>query len=157
MDNNGMLHNLQNDNSIFPSRVKSLLPFGSLDSILFGVQIWLISYNGNATPFWDQWDAEANGVYRAYLNHTLTFRQMLNPHNEHRILTTRLLALLLLKVSFCVMNLSVLVGGSVLYYRYFFIYLYCVIEKFFSKGILEKIGNVLSASGKVISKDAHWT
>src|SRR6476646_8168159 len=99
MDNNGMLHNLQNNNSIFSSHVKSLLLFGSFSSILFGVQIWLISYNGNATPFWDQWDAEANGVYRAYLNHTLTFRQVLNPHNEHRIFTTRLLALLLIKVN----------------------------------------------------------
>ena len=147
---------LHNNHSIFLSRVKSLLPFGSFASIHFGVKIWLISYNGNMTPFWDQW-AEANGVYRAYLNHTLTSRQMLNPHNEHRIFTTRLLALLLLKVSFCVMNLSVLVGGLALYYRYFFIYLYCVIEKFLSKGDFRKIGNVFSASGKVISKDAHWT
>ena len=114
MDNKGIVENvikkyfqtfstskivMQNNNSIFPSRLKSLLLFGSFASILFGVQIWLISYNGNATPFWDQWDAEANGVYRSYLNHTLTIRQMFAPHNEHRIFTTRLLALGLLKVN----------------------------------------------------------
>src|SRR6476659_2217455 len=96
MSNN---RNLQNHNSFFPQWLKSLLFFGSFASILFGVKIWLISYDGNATPFWDQWDAEANGVYRSYLNHTLTFRQMLAPHNEHRIFTTRLLALGLLKAN----------------------------------------------------------
>jgi len=92
-------HNLQNNGSFFPPWIKSLLLFGSFASILFGVQLWLISTNGNATPFWDQWDAEANGLYRPYLNHTLTFRQLLQPHNEHRIFTTRLLALVLLKVN----------------------------------------------------------
>jgi len=96
MSNN---RNLQTHNSFFPLWIKLLLLFGSFASILFGVQLWLISSNGNATPFWDQWDAEANGLYRPYLNHTLTFRQLLQPHNEHRIFTTRLLALVLLKVN----------------------------------------------------------
>ncbi len=88
-----------NNDSIFPFQIKSLLLFGSFAFILFGVKAWIISYNGNATPFWDQWDAEANNLYRPYVNHTLTWHQMFDAHNEHRIFTTRLLALLLLRIN----------------------------------------------------------
>jgi len=90
--------NLQINTSAFPRRMKSLLQFGSFAFILFGLKMWLISYNGNATPFWDQWDAEANNLYRPFLSHTLTWHQMFDTHNEHRIFTARLLALLLLKI-----------------------------------------------------------
>ena len=44
-------------------------------------------------PFWDQWDAEASNVFLPFSECGLSWRAMLNPHNEHRIFFTRLLAL----------------------------------------------------------------
>jgi len=67
--------------------------------LLFGVKLWLIHTYGNATPFWDQWDAEAANLYKPYFDGTLTFSSWFAPHNEHRIFTTRLLALGLLLIN----------------------------------------------------------
>jgi hypothetical protein len=47
-------------------------------------------------PFWDQWDAEARGIYVPYSACGLSWRQMFALHNEHRVFFTRLLALDLL-------------------------------------------------------------
>ena len=92
-------YHLSDNGSILPFWIRPILLFGSFAFILFGVKLWLISYDGNATPFWDQWDAEANNLYRPYLNHSLTWHQMFDAHNEHRIFTTRLLALILLQIN----------------------------------------------------------
>ncbi|WP_233234466.1 hypothetical protein [Bordetella sp. LUAb4] len=54
---------------------------------------WLIGRYGNPVPFWDQWDAEAVRLYQPFVSGRLTWAEMLAPHNEHRIFTTRLLAL----------------------------------------------------------------
>jgi len=63
---------------------------------VIGAKIWMIAQNGSPTPFWDQWDAEGAFLYPQYLNGTLTFSDLITPHNEHRILVTRLWSLLLL-------------------------------------------------------------
>src|SRR4030095_6292105 len=91
--------NLQDGNSFFLWKVRPFLLYTSFSLILFGIKLWVINYNGNATPFWDQWDAEATSLYNPYLNHTLTWHQMVDTHNEHRIFTTRVLALILLKLN----------------------------------------------------------
>ncbi|OBI15432.1 hypothetical protein A5712_28320 [Mycobacterium sp. E2327] len=41
----------------------------------------------------DQWDGEAAGLYSPYLRGSLSFADLLAPHNEHRILVFRVLAL----------------------------------------------------------------
>jgi hypothetical protein len=61
--------------------------------VVLGAKIWLIAVYGSATPFWDQWDAEAAALYPRYLAGTLHFPDLLASHNEHRILLTRLVAL----------------------------------------------------------------
>ncbi|MCP5196814.1 MAG: hypothetical protein H6974_08530 [Gammaproteobacteria bacterium] len=66
---------------------------------LFGIKLWLIGAYGNATPFWDQWDAEAALLYKPFLEGTLSWTDLLVPHNEHRIFTTRVLALGLLVIN----------------------------------------------------------
>ena len=68
-------------------------------SFLFGIKLWLIGKFGNETPLWDQWDAEAAGLYKPFVDGTLRFADLLTPHNEHHILTTSLLALLELIVN----------------------------------------------------------
>src|SRR5512146_802367 len=66
--------------------------------IVIGAKCWMISRFGNPTPFWDQWDAEGANLYPKYFDGTLTLSDLLAPHNEHRILLTRLWALLLLEL-----------------------------------------------------------
>lgn len=60
---------------------------------ILGAKIWLINHFGSSVPFWDQWDAEAAGVFLPWLDSTLTLENLFAQHNEHRILFTRLLAL----------------------------------------------------------------
>lgn len=67
--------------------------------VLFGIKLWLIRSYGNATPYWDQWDAEAENLYKPFLNGTLDWRSLFSPHNEHRILTSRLISLALLMIN----------------------------------------------------------
>ncbi len=75
------------------------LSFSAFAIILFGIKLWLIGSYGNATPFWDQWDAEAANLYEPFLEGTLTWTELFSIHNEHRIFTTRLLSLALLVVN----------------------------------------------------------
>ncbi len=73
-----------------------LTPLAAFSLVLFGLKLWLIASYGNVTPYWDQWDAEAAFLYQPLLDGTLRFADLLAAHNEHRIFTTRLLALALL-------------------------------------------------------------
>lgn len=66
---------------------------------VFGAHLQLIAALGSAVPFWDQWDAEAMNLYVPYLNGTLSLADMFAAHNEHRIVATRLLALLHLELA----------------------------------------------------------
>jgi hypothetical protein len=74
------------------ARVRWLFIVASL-LVILGAKIWSIAFYGSATPFWDQWDAEAAGLYPPYLAGTLRLSDLAAPHNEHRILLTRLFAL----------------------------------------------------------------
>ncbi|CAM3365238.1 hypothetical protein BOSP111201_01285 [Bordetella sputigena] len=67
--------------------------FLSFACILVAAKWMLIHAYGNVTPYWDQWDAEADRLYAPYVAGTLHWMSLLAPHNEHHILTTRLFAL----------------------------------------------------------------
>lgn len=60
---------------------------------------WIVSRYGNQTPFWDQWDGEGSGLYIPFFDSKLTISHFFAPHNEHRILPTRLLALSLIELN----------------------------------------------------------
>ncbi len=66
--------------------------------VVIGAKCWMIGRYGNPTPFWDQWDAEGALLYPRYLGGTLQLADLIAPHNEHRILMTRLWSLLLLEL-----------------------------------------------------------
>lgn len=74
-------------------RLITILQYLAFASVLLGTKLWLISTYGNGTPYWDQWDGEAMNLYKPFFENTLGWRELLAPHNEHRILTTRLFAL----------------------------------------------------------------
>src|SRR5436305_11534640 len=67
---------------------------GCLLAIL-GLKFLLIGRLGSPTPYFDQW-AEPFDVYFPYLSHALSFDRLIQFHNEHRLLLTRLTALALL-------------------------------------------------------------
>lgn len=76
-----------------------ILPFIGFAVFVLGVKLAIIAIYGNATPYWDQWAAEADQVYRPWLEGSLHWMDLFVAHNEHRILTTRLLALALLELN----------------------------------------------------------
>lgn len=77
-------------------KIGNILPYIGFIFFILSVKLIVISIYGNATPYWDQWDAEADKLYRPLLEGTLTWTDLLSAHNEHRIFTTRLLAIILL-------------------------------------------------------------
>lgn len=60
--------------------------------VIAGARWWLIGGYGVDVPWLDQWDAEAQGLYQPRHAGTMTPAAWFAPHNEHRILFTRLLA-----------------------------------------------------------------
>ena len=71
------------------------LRLGGLFLSVVGARLWLISKYGNSVPFWDQWDAEAAGLIQPILHRSFHWEVLFASHNEHRILCTRVIALLL--------------------------------------------------------------
>ena len=66
---------------------------------ILGAKLFVIGHHGNPTPFWDQWDAEAASLYLPLAEGNLDLAELIAPHNEHRILWTRLLGMLELKLN----------------------------------------------------------
>lgn len=66
---------------------------------IIGARLWLISGYGSALPMHDQWDAEAAYLFKPWLENTLRWSDLFSPHNEHRMVLSRLLALGLLQVN----------------------------------------------------------
>lgn len=72
---------------------------GAVFLAVLAARLWLVGSAGSTLPYWDQWDAEALGLYRPWLAGTLEPAALLAPHNEHRIVLTRLLDLALFAVT----------------------------------------------------------
>jgi len=62
---------------------------------LFLAKLWTIGTFGNITPYWDQWGVEAAGLYKPWMEDTLSPLDLLKAHNEHHITTTRVVHLAL--------------------------------------------------------------
>jgi len=69
---------------------RDVLVLSILAAVAIGARLVLIASYGSPVPYWDQWDAEADRLYKPWLNGTLTLADLFSAHNEHRILTTRL-------------------------------------------------------------------
>jgi hypothetical protein len=82
-----------------PIRVNVFLQYACFWALFLGVRFALIYVYGNATPFWDQWDAEAVGLYKPLIDGTLGWKHLIETHNEHHIFLTRVLALALLYIN----------------------------------------------------------
>ena len=66
--------------------------------VALGAKLWTIQIWATNIPYWDQWD-EARLLFKPWLEGTLTWHDFFIPHNEHRIVFTRLLDLLEVKLN----------------------------------------------------------
>ena len=74
----------------------AVLAWLGLFLVVLGAKWALIHAYASSLPYWDQWDAEADRLYLPYAEGTLTVGDVFSPHNEHRIVFTKLLSLGLL-------------------------------------------------------------
>ena len=72
------------------------LHFLALFLVVVGARLALVSIYGSPLPILDQWDGEAASTFKPWMDGTLTISDLFRPHNEHRIVLSRLLALGLL-------------------------------------------------------------
>jgi hypothetical protein len=75
------------------------LEYLALFLIVLGARLWLIFLYGSPVPFMDQWDGEGATLFKPWLEGTLCLSDLFQPHNEHRIVLSRLLALGLLALN----------------------------------------------------------
>lgn len=82
--------------------------------VLFGARLHLIQSHGHWIPYWDQWEAEAAGLYHPLENGHLRGADLVAPHNEHRILWTRLTSLLAYRLNGGIWDplLQMVLGGA---------------------------------------------
>ena len=76
-----------------------LLPLLAFAFFVLAVKLYLIATYASPIPFGDQWNGEAQTLLRPFMTKQLGWSQLVAPFNEHRILTTRLLDLLLLVIN----------------------------------------------------------
>jgi len=75
------------------------LEYLALFLIVVGAKLWLIFLYGSPVPIMDQWDGEGATLFKPWLEGTLHLSDLFQPHNEHRIVLSRLLALGLLALN----------------------------------------------------------
>jgi hypothetical protein len=61
--------------------------------VVAGARAVLVALFASPTPFWDQWDAEGAYLLAPWLDGALPASRLVEAHNEHRVLWTRLLTL----------------------------------------------------------------
>ena len=62
--------------------------------LILGAKWTFIDRYGTDMPDWDQWDAEGLHLYAPWFTHDHFVRELFTPHNEHRIVLTKLQNLL---------------------------------------------------------------
>jgi hypothetical protein len=67
--------------------------------VVWGLKLHTVHRFGSDLPNWDQWDAEGNMLFQPWLENRLRFVDLFAPHNEHRIVCTKLLSLALLEAN----------------------------------------------------------
>jgi hypothetical protein len=81
------------------ANTRAWLPYVAFALLVTGIKWLMIAHFGTPTPSHDQWDGEADHLYRPFLQGALGWQDLVRPFNEHRILMTRLLDLLLFRLN----------------------------------------------------------
>ena len=80
-----------------PCVVRQLATLSCL-TLVASATVFLIDLYSSPTPIYDQWDLEAAGLYKPYLEGRLGFLDLFTPYNEHRLFFTRAFALALFEL-----------------------------------------------------------
>jgi hypothetical protein len=72
---------------------------GALFIVVLLGRLLLASLYAESVPYWDQWDAEGALLIKPWLEGQLQWSQLFAPHNEHRVVFSRLLSLLLFEAN----------------------------------------------------------
>jgi hypothetical protein len=75
------------------------LQYLALFLVVVGARLWLVFLYGSPLPILDQWDGEAASVFKPWIDGMLSISDLFRPHNEHRLVLSRLLALGLLSLN----------------------------------------------------------
>jgi hypothetical protein len=78
---------------------KSLLSFVCFALIILLSRWYYVEHFAVSLPFWDQWDAEWYGLMKPWIEGKLQFSDLFKAHNEHRILPTRLMTLVVFSLT----------------------------------------------------------
>lgn len=78
------------------SRMRTLALVLGCFLAVFGARAAYVGAFGTDLPTWDQWDAEGEYLFLPYEQGRLRLADLFQPHNEHRIVPTKLVALALL-------------------------------------------------------------
>jgi hypothetical protein len=67
--------------------------------IVVAARLYFVETFAVPLPYWDQWDAEGDFLLRPWIEGRLRLQELWQPHNEHRIFSTRLLSLLIFSIT----------------------------------------------------------
>ncbi|MFL6538960.1 MAG: hypothetical protein ACJ8JD_12360, partial [Chthoniobacterales bacterium] len=79
----------------FAQRTRPAAGLIAVFAIVLGARLWLIDRTGSEVPILDQWDAEGAFLLKPFVQGSLRLADLFAPHNEHRLVLTRLWSLLL--------------------------------------------------------------
>jgi|GEM_PF-166466 4-amino-4-deoxy-L-arabinose transferase and related glycosyltransferases of PMT family len=83
--------------------------------LILGGKFRVLHTTGSDLPIHDAWDAEAAMTLQPWLEDKLSFSDLLHPHNEHRLVTTKLYALALVALNGQWDNLVATVGSALVH------------------------------------------
>lgn len=83
----------------FRVRRRGWLALALLFFLILGLRFVYVSLFAQSTPYWDQWDSEADLLLRPWVEGTWRFADLFNAHNEHRIAFSRLLSITLFEAN----------------------------------------------------------
>jgi hypothetical protein len=70
-----------------------------MSMVIIGSKLLLVSSYSSIAPFYDQWDAQANLLYENYLGDRFRISIFGIPHNEHHLVFTYVLSLVMLELT----------------------------------------------------------
>lgn len=74
-------------------RAIRFLPWVALFLVVLGVRLWMVDELGSSLPILDEWNGQGTDLLKPWVEGTLRFAHLFNPHNEHRIVLSRILTL----------------------------------------------------------------
>lgn len=80
-------------------RAISWVQWIALFGTITGARLWMIAAYGTSLPINDQWSGEGAVLFKPWVEGTLRIGTLFSPHNEHRIVLSRLLSLGLLQLN----------------------------------------------------------